>query len=395
MTEQQKNTWLLPEGIEEILPPEAARLEKICRIMIDTFQSWGYELVIPPMVEFLDSLLTGTGEDLELQTCKITDLLTGRMMGVRADTTPQVARIDAHNLQRDVPTRLCYLGTVLHAKPFSNNSSRSPIQVGAELYGHSGIESDVEIICLLLTMFERIGISDIHIDLGHVGIYKALIRQAGLSDGQQTELFNILQRKAKPELLVNVKQWNMSGDILTVFSSLMDLNGGSDVLDQAETCFKECGDSVKGCLRELRSLHDQVKLRCPDAPLFFDLAELRGYHYHTGIMFAAYVPGQGSGIAFGGRYDDVGKSFGRARAATGFSADVKILMNLLTDTRIEAKAIYAPCETDKALLKKITELREQGEIVISDLPGQMGGANELGCDRQLILKNGKWVVKPL
>ncbi len=395
MTTKQSSPWLLPEGIEEILPPEATRLEEICRGMIDTFQSWGYQLVIPPMIEYLDSLLTGTGEDLELQTFKLTDLLTGRMMGVRADTTPQVARIDAHHLKRDVPTRLCYLGTVLHTKPVSSGGTRSPMQVGAELYGHKGIESDVEIICLMLTTLNSIGINNLHIDLGHVGIYKALVDQAKLNTEQETSLFDILQRKAKPELLAQVDDWSLSDNLLSAFLALMDLNGGVDVLDQAEDSFTGLGDKVKNCIAELKDLNQQVKQRISDAPLFFDLAELRGYHYHTGVTFAAYVPGKGSGIAFGGRYDDVGKSFGRARAATGFSTDIKALMNLLPQGGNDKKGIFAPWQQDENLAKKVEELRQQGEIVINALPGQTGGANVMECDRQLVEEAGQWLVKTL
>lgn len=395
MTTKRSNPWLLPEGIEEILPPNAARLEEICRTMIDNFQSWGYQLVMPPMIEYMDSLLTGTGEDLELQTFKLTDLLSGRMMGVRADTTPQVARIDAHHLKREVPTRLCYLGTVLHTKPMTNGGTRSPLQIGAELYGHKGIESDVEIICLMLSTLNSIGINNLHIDLGHVGIYQALIEQAQLSADQEANLFDILQRKDRPELISQVADWNMPESLVNAFSILMDLNGGVEVLQRAEDYLKEFGDKLINCIQDLKNLDDLVKQRIPDAPLFFDLAELRGYHYHTGVMFTAYVPGVGSGIAFGGRYDDVGKSFGRARPATGFSTDIKTLMNLLPQGDIKYSAIFAPWIQDEALSEKVNELRQQGEIVINALPGQTGDANAMECDRQLVKDSGQWLVKTL
>lgn len=393
MTGREKNTWLLPEGIEEILPPDAARLEQICRVMIDTFQSWGYQLVIPPMIEYLDSLLTGTGEDLELQTFKITDLMSGRMMGIRADTTPQVARIDAHYFKNDVPERLCYMGNVLHTKPQTNGGSRSPLQVGAELFGHQGIESDVEIICLLLETFQRIGIQDLHIDIGHVGIYQALIRQAVLNPQQESEVFNILQRKAKPELLEKTDEWKIDKQSLDLFAQLIELNGGFEILKEAERMLSTSNEQVRQCLDELKQFYDLVKRRYPDAPLYFDLAELRGYHYHTGVMFSAFVPGQGSGIAFGGRYDNVGRSFGRARAATGFSTDVKILMSLSDDQSQTAKPIFAPYSVDKLLTRAIEQLRRKGEIVITELPGQSANAADMGCDRQLVFENENWVLK--
>ncbi len=393
MSNQEKNSWLLPEGIEEILPPEATRLEEICRIVIDTFQSWGYQLVIPPMIEYLDSLLTGTGEDLELQTFKITDLLTGRMMGIRADTTPQVARIDAHYLKRDVPERLCYLGTVLHTKPNSHGGTRSPLQVGAELFGHSGIESDAETLCLLLCILEKIGIDNIHIDIGHVAIFNALISETDLTQQQQAELFNILQRKAIPELHEKIQQWNLAKNELLPFEKLIEFNGEVSILDEADRFFKN--EKIKNYLNELKKLYEQVVSTHPKAPLFFDLADLRGYHYHTGIMFSAYVPGQGSGIAFGGRYDNVGVSFGRSRAATGFSADIKLLMKLSNKPAKEFKAIFAPSIKDETLTKKILELREQGETVINELPGQTGGAKAMGCDRTLIKHNEEWTVQSL
>lgn len=393
MSNQEKNTWLLPEGIEEILPPEAARLEEICRIVIDTFQSWGYQLVIPPMVEYLDSLLTGTGEDLELQTFKITDLLTGRMMGIRADTTPQVARIDAHYLKREVPERLCYLGTVLHTKPQSHGGTRSPLQVGAELFGHKGIESDAETLCVLLNMLDKIGIEDVHIDIGHVAIFNTLINETNLSEHQQSEIFYILQRKAIPELYEKVEEWSLNKDDLLCFEKLIEFNGDVSILSEAQQFFQS--EKIKSCITELQKLHEKVIKAYPDAPLFFDLADLRGYHYHTGIMFSAYVPGQGSGIAFGGRYDNVGVSFGRSRAATGFSADIKLLMRLSNKVSKEFKAIFAPYIEDDLLIKKVTALREQGEMVVNELPGQTGDAKAMGCDRKLVKNNEEWIVQTL
>jgi ATP phosphoribosyltransferase regulatory subunit len=390
-----KNHWLLPEGIEEMLPPQAARLEELCRQTIDLYKSWGYQLVMPPLIEFLESLLTGTGEDLDLKTFKLTDQLSGRLMGVRADTTPQVARIDAHNLKRDVPSRLCYLGTVLHTRPENHGGTRSPLQVGAELYGHQGKESDAEILCLMLETLKIAGVNNVHVDLGHVGIYQGLVKQAGLSGAQETVLFDVLQRKAGSELQELIKTWSVPEKTGNMFMFLINANGDASVFREAGRHLATANAKVKNCLKELQSVAELVKKRIPDAPLYFDLAELRGYHYHTGIVFAAYVPGTGQGIAFGGRYDGIGLAFGRARPATGFSTDIKTLLALSSLTYKEQQGIFAPCKNDPVLLKMIDKLRDKGEVVITELPGQKGNAKDMGCDRKLVRKAGTWKVVKL
>jgi ATP phosphoribosyltransferase regulatory subunit len=390
-----KNHWLLPEGIEEMLPPQAARLEELCRQTIDLYKSWGYQLVMPPLIEFLESLLTGTGKDLDLKTFKLTDQLSGRLMGVRADTTPQVARIDAHNLKRDVPSRLCYLGAVLHTRPENHGSTRSPLQVGAELYGHQGKESDAEILCLMLETLKIAGVNNVHVDLGHVGIYQGLVKQAGLSGAQETVLFDVLQRKAGSELQELIKTWSVPEKTGNMFMFLINANGDASVFREAGRHLATANAKVKNCLKELQSVAELVKKRIPDAPLYFDLAELRGYHYHTGIVFAAYVPGTGQGIAFGGRYDGIGLAFGRARPATGFSTDIKTLLALSSLTYKEQQGIFAPCKNDPALLKMIDKLRDKGEVVITELPGQKGNAKDMGCDRKLVRKAGTWKVVKL
>jgi len=389
------NRWLLPEGIEEILPPDATALDQLSRSVIDLFATWGYQLVIPPLIEYLDSLLTGTGKDLELQTFKITDLISGRMMGIRADTTPQVARIDAHNLKRQTPTRLCYAGTVLHTRPVGTGGTRSPLQVGAELYGHAGIESDAEILCLMLETLNSIGVRDLHIDLGHVGVFRGLIQQAGLDDAVQAELFEILQRKATPELKQLLEGQALPDELADAFLGLIDLNGGKDIPDQAQKLLGKFGDEVARSVDQLITLSELVKKRIPDAPLYFDLAELRGYHYHSGVMFAAYVPGHGDGIAFGGRYDDVGSSFGRARPATGFSMDLKTLMSITNNISGNRPGIFSPWSDDIQLRNKIDKLRAEGEIVIMQLPDQTGTAKDMECDRELVREGDEWVVKKL
>ena len=390
-----KNQWLLPEGIEEILPPQAQQLEYLCRDIIDLYSRWGYQLVFPPLIEYLDSLLSGTGEDLDLQTFKLTDQMSGRLLGIRADTTPQVARIDAHKLKRDVPTRLCYLGTVLHTRPEDTGGNRSLLQVGAELYGHQGIESDAEILCLMLETLRIADISQLHVDLGHVGIYQALVTQAGLTSEQETQLFEVLQRKAMAELGTLFNSCSVESDIRDMFSYLIEANGDCSVLEEARQKLEKASTKVKQSLDELQDLVEHVKNRIPDAPLNFDLAELRGYHYHTGIMFAAYAPGRGSGIAFGGRYDAIGRSFGRARPATGFSTDIKLLLDLSSINIAERKGIFAPYTGDVRQIQAINELRIQGEIVICELPGQTGSAYEMDCDRILELNDDTWDVKNL
>ena len=390
----KSDRWLLPEGIEEVLPEKAARLEALRRSLLDMYTSWGYEIVMPPFIEYLESLLTGTGHDLELQTFKLTDQLTGRMMGVRADMTPQVARIDAHQLKRETPTRLCYMGTVLHTRSDGFASSRSPLQLGAELYGHSGAESDVEILSLMLETLALANIKKPYLDLGHVGIFRGLAQQAGLSDDQEAELFDALQRKATVELNQLVDKWQLDSKVSEMLIALSTLNGGAEVLDNAEAVLSEASDSVKAALANLKTIAAQISARF-DVPVNFDLAELRGYNYHTGVVFSAYVDGQGQAVAQGGRYDDIGQVFGRARAATGFSTDLKNLVETFQQAEQNSVAIFAPNSDDSELMKAIAELRQQGEKVICALPGQKGGAKEMLCNRQLEKNASGWQVKDL
>ena len=387
--------WLLPEGIEEVLPEQAKRLEQLRRQLLDMYATWGYELVMPPFIEYLESLLTGTGNDLDLQTFKLTDQLTGRLMGVRADMTPQVARIDAHQLNRETPTRLCYIGTVLHTRTDGFAGSRSPIQVGAELYGHAGIESDVEVMMLMLETLNVSGIEAPFVDLGHVGIYRELVKQAGLSEEQEATLFDSLQRKANTEIAAYLKEWKLDSKVATALAALTNLNGDESVLDEAKTVLKKMGKGVLNALNELTNVAALLKKRLPDIEVHYDLAELRGYHYHTGTVFAAYVAGRGQALALGGRYDDIGEVFGRARPATGFSTDLKTLLSLSTHKNNQVAAIYAPADNDAELQKAISELRQQGEKVICALPGQTGNAKDMLCDRQLKNDGSGWQVKDL
>ena len=394
---QQKNSWILPEGIEEILPEDAKHLEGLRSKLLEMFACWGYDLVIPPLIDFLDSLLTGSGHDLDLQTFKLTDQVSGEMLGVRADMTPQVARIDAHNLKHEWPTRLCYVGTILNARSDPLHKTRSPMQIGAELYGHAGKESDVEVIRLMLEMLALTGLQNIHLDLGHVGIYRALSRQAGLTELQESELFGVLQRKARPELQGLMDSYAINADLKAMLLKLPELNGGKDVLDKARTVFLKANNEVKEALADLESIAEKLVVCFPFLPISFDLAELRGYHYHTGIVFAAFVPSIGREIARGGRYDNIGAVFGRARPATGFSADLKLLSSLSKQycQVKQSELIFAPYSEDVQLNEKIRELRANQQAVVQQLPGQTGSTKELGCTSILEQDNQIWVVRPL
>ncbi|PAU60759.1 ATP phosphoribosyltransferase regulatory subunit [Pseudomonas sp. PIC25] len=387
--------WLLPDGIEEVLPPEAARIEAARRQVLDLFHRWGYEFVVTPHIEYLESLLTGAGQDLDLRTFKVTDPYSGRLMGFRADITPQVARIDAHTLRREGPSRLCYAGSVLHAQPRALSTSRSPIQLGAELYGDASPASDVEVISLMLDMLELAEVPDVHMDLGHVGIYRGLARAADLSGEVEQRLFDALQRKAMDEVAELTE--GLPQALASMLRSLAELCGGREVLELAQACLVEAPSDVHAALDELIAIADALGLRYPELPLYFDLGELRGYHYHTGVVFAAFVPGVGQSIAQGGRYDDIGADFGRARPATGFSTDLKTLVTLgrmpLAET---AGGVWAPDSHDLYLWQAIQRLRRAGERVVQALPGQSeADAVELGCDRQLSLREGSWQVVPL
>ena len=389
-----KDQWLLPEGIDEVLPTQAWRLECARRELLDLFARWGYDQIMPPLLEYLESLLTGTGNDLDLQTFKVTDQLTGRMMGLRADMTPQAARIDAHPLHRSEPNRLCYMGTVLHTRTDGFGGSRSPLQIGAELFGHDGVESDVEIISLLLESLALLQVSDIHIDLGHVGIFRGLAQDAGLTAQQENDLFDALQRKAVPEIEAMLADVTDSGARARL-ASLATLNGDRSILETAQTQLAGAGKPVLAALENLDAIAAKIAQRAGNVVLNFDLAELRGYRYQTGMVFAVFVPGCGQEIARGGRYDAIGKVFGRSRPATGFSTDLKELIQLSGRAFADRRGgILAPQAEDESLYTAVQALRAGGERVVAELPGQAGDAASMGCDRLLVDEDGKWVVKP-
>jgi ATP phosphoribosyltransferase regulatory subunit len=394
----QLDHWLLPEGVEEVLPDDAVRLESLRRTLLDLFSTWGYELVIPPLIEFLESLLTGVGHDLDLQTFKLTDQLSGRMLGIRADMTPQVARIDAHNLKRDIPTRLCYVGTVLHTRGDHLERSRSPMQVGAELYGHAGMASDLEILRLMLETLAMAGLQKVHVDLGHVGIFRGLARQAGLNSDQEAQVFNVLQRKARPELVELLSELDLTAEMRAMLSVLPELNGYAGVIELARQRLTSADRSVMQALEDLEQIARQLSRAFPSLPINFDLSELRGYRYQTGMVFAAFVPGHGREIARGGRYDEVGKVFGRARPATGFSADLKVLARLASEMEGSTgcvQSIFAPSIDDADLGEKIRDLRAAGRHVIQELAGQTGNAADMGCTHKLDKRGREWEIVPV
>lgn len=390
--------WLLPDGVEEILPLEARKLESLRRQLLGLYDSWGYQLVITPLIEFLDSLLVGSSHDLDLHTFKITDQMSGRMMGIRADITPQAARIDAHCMSREGPVRLCYADNVLHTKPRGLLSSRVPIRVGAELYGHSGVECDIELICLMHETLSAIDIPDIHIVLGHVGIFRTLVQEAQLDADTEQNLFEALQRKAYDEI-DHVLADSVSDDTLReLLGKLSRLSGDEDTLQEAVEAFSNAPDAVQKELQELVSIVEGVKKRVPGIVLCFDLCELRGYAYHTGIVFAAYTPAHGRAVAKGGRYDHIGEVFGRSRPASGFDSDLKTLAKLSGQVEQAPSTIIAPSDDDAVLLALVSKLRSEGEIVICNLKSAAMSSDELrelNCDREIVQVDGEWQVKNL
>jgi ATP phosphoribosyltransferase regulatory subunit len=384
--------WLLPEYIEDVLPREAARIERVRSRILEVFRTHGYELVMPPMLEYVDSLLTGTGHDLDLRTFKLVDQLSGRMMGIRADITPQVARIDSHLLNRDDVTRLCYCGSVLHTRPRGLDSTREPIQIGAELYGHSGIESDLEIQRLLAAALDACGIKNRRLDIGHVGIFRAICRAGNIDGELESLLHEALAGKDHATIEMLVK--DISEPTRKAFLALPRLYGGKEILAKARQTLPSYPELIQ-------ALNDLDRLASDNHfDVSIDLADLRGYQYHSGVIFSAYggrgtgsasAPGRNDAIALGGRYDEVGKAFGRARAATGFSLDLRDLVRLIGDAEVKG-TIRAPYLDDSRLKNEITRLRANGECVVQPLPG---GSDGKACDRELVLSDGDWKVRSI
>ncbi|OGA05460.1 MAG: ATP phosphoribosyltransferase regulatory subunit [Betaproteobacteria bacterium RIFCSPLOWO2_02_FULL_64_12] len=374
--------WLLPEYIEDILPPEAARIEALRTRLLELFRVHGYRLVIPPMLEYVESLLTGTGHDLDLRTFKLVDQLSGRMMGIRADITPQVARIDAHLLNEQGVTRLCYAGSVLHTRPRGLDATREPLQIGAELYGHAGIESDLEIQRLLCRSLESCGLDQARLDIGHVGVFRALCARGGVPPEVENELHAALQ--AKDVSGIEALTARLRPATRDALRCLPQLYGDKSMLRRARRALP--------AYPEISSALDDLARLCSDNGFSasIDLADLRGYRYHSGVVFAAYVPGLSNAVALGGRYDEVGRAFGRPRPATGFSMDLRDLARVAGE-RSGRGAIRAPRHRDPALGAAVRKLRARGEVVIAELPGEK--ARHADCDRELARVRGEWQVR--
>ncbi len=381
-------TWLLPEYIEDILPDEARRIELLRRRILDDFAVHGYELVMPPLLEYVDSLLTGTGEDLDLQTFKLVDQLSGRMLGVRADITPQVARIDAHLLNRGGVTRLCYAGSVLHTLPDGMNRTREPLQIGAEIYGHAGIESDIEVQRVMLQALRLAGVSKVSLDIGHVGVFRALLRRARVSPELEGDLFRAMQVKDAPAITALARGLDRS--TRAALSTLPELYGGPEVLTRARRVLPALPE-IRAALRDLSALSKQLAEQAQIRS--FDLGELRGYHYHSGVVFAAYANARPNALAQGGRYDEVGKAFGRSRPATGFSMDLRELAASGADAGPQARVLAPYRPADRALQRRIAALRGRGVVVIEDMPGHTRFRDELGCARELVRRSGRWILR--
>ncbi|MDR0933697.1 MAG: ATP phosphoribosyltransferase regulatory subunit [Burkholderiaceae bacterium] len=379
------NTWLLPEFIADVLPAEARKMEGLRRLILDIFQGYGYELVIPPMLEYVESLLTGTGQDTDIFTFKLVDQLSGRTMGLRADMTTQVARIDAHLINRRTVTRLCYAGSVLHTRPAGLQATREPFQIGAEMYGYGGLEADAEIQALALDSLKAAGISGISLNLSHAGLLKSLVSNDPVAKKHAPQLFDLLETKDMPGLDELTARFHP----LTrkALMALPGLYGDIGILKEA----KKVLPSNAGITLALNDLEYLAGIaECPRVTI--DLADLNGYHYHSGIMFAAFVPGLPNALARGGRYDHVGEAFGRSRPATGFTMDLRELSRLLPPAE-KRSAIRAPWRDDAVLNGKIRELRNAGEIVVCDLPGARAGYDEFVCDRELVADGDNWVLK--
>ncbi|HQS36848.1 MAG: ATP phosphoribosyltransferase regulatory subunit [Methylotenera sp. 24-45-7] len=378
--------WLLPEYIEDVLPAEAARIETLRRKLLDLFKVHGYQYVIPPMLEYMESLITGVGHDLDLATFKVVDQLTGRLMGVRADMTPQAARIDAHLLNHQGTTRLCYAGSVLRTKPDGLAQTREPLQLGAELYGHAGIASDIEIQRLLIKALHVIGIEQVQIDFSHVNVFGSLIESSNINPQLEQALYAALQSKDQS----SVAQLSRDLDKVTreALLHLTELNGDQSILAKAGKVLPAT-PAISSALQSLQQAADG--LQDLDVSVSFDLSELRGYHYHSGIVFAAYAQGYKGPLALGGRYDEVGQAFGRARSATGFSLDLRGVVTALPQAKSEM-AIFAPAIADTALTEKIDALRQEGHVVIQELPDTQSDMSELNCSRKLEHYNSGWHV---
>ncbi|MFV2030865.1 MAG: ATP phosphoribosyltransferase regulatory subunit [Gammaproteobacteria bacterium] len=397
MPNSRNNRWLLPDGVQETLPPDALAVELLRRKILQKYHSWGYDLVMPAMMEYMDSLLTGTAHSLDTRTFALVDRQSGKQMGVRSDMTPQVARIDAHLLADDRHghrvSRLCYCGHLLHAQGEGITSSRTPLQIGAEIFGNDTIAADVEVVSLMVETLHIASLQTISIDLGHVGIFRSLVRNTSLDTDQENRLFDMLQRKSIPDLEHYLYQLPLDEKLAAQIYQLALLNGDSSVIDDARELYSDGADDLLQSLDHMQAVVEAVQAKYPDTIIHCDLSELRGYSYHTGLVFAAFLPGQGKEIARGGRYDDVGSVFGNARPATGFSADLLNLYQLSPVSGRQALGILAPNSDDPELEKIIESLRDENQRVVVDLTDGAAGPAAQHCDRVLENRSGVWVVQ--
>lgn len=387
------DNWLLPDGIDEVLPEQARLIESSRRILLDLYNTWGYDLVIPPMVEFTESLLSDFGKDLDLMTFRLTDQISGRMMGIRADITPQAARIDAHSLNRQGPNRLCYAGTVLQTKPRGPLESRTPISVGVELFGEAGVSADIEVLELFLKTLEVSGFDAVHLDLGHVDILRGLLTDSNLSGEQEAELFSLLQSKASAELDAWIISNISDSKLANWLKSLPTLAGGIEVLDEAKQVLSGAPQQVVDALGQLEKIIDSLANQ--GVTIYLDLGDIPGFKYHTGLVFAAYKQGYGKALGNGGRYDNIGQVFGRARTATGFAFDLKSLVANGQSDQPAKGGIFVPECADAQCREQIISLRQQGERVVQGFEGQVVDFQEMNCDRQLIKKSGQYLIETI
>ncbi|RSN75898.1 ATP phosphoribosyltransferase regulatory subunit [Acinetobacter haemolyticus] len=383
-------TWLLPDGVADVLPEQAQVVETLRRDALDFLAVRGYQLVYTPFIEYIESLssLSESSQDLDLVTFKVIDQLSGRLLGVRADMTPQVARIDAHVRPIEGVARYCYAGTVLHTKPQNFNSTRAPLQLGAELYGHDSIEADVEMIDVMLGLLKHTRrLEGVHLDLGHVGLFRSLVKRAGLNKNTESELSDLYQRKALPELEEFTKDLVMGADFYTLGRYASDLNALENKLSQDILN----DEDFKNAFNALKSTFAQIQTRWPNLDIGIDVIELRSYHYHTGLMYAIYAPNRAAPLAQGGRYDGIGEHFGRARPATGFSCD---LYALGATQFVDIETVVAPKGNDQDLLNAIVAARSQGLRVV-----QLLGNDDLSsvpyATHQMVSQNEQWIIEKI
>ncbi len=393
---KEKNPWILPAGVAELLPEQADCLEYLRRSILDQYFVWGYNLVFPPLIEYIESLAVGAGHEAMLQTFRITDQLSGRQLGLRADMTPQVARIDARQVECQGVNRLCYCGSVLRARPDHLLAKRTLVQTGVELFGHSSLAAEFEVLGLLLKTLQLSGLDTVLLDIGHAGMIEKLIQRLALEGQDRLDFLAILARKSQTEMQAFANERVGEAKNRTLCLLLLELHGPCPILERAEAELLPLVPEVSSELKALQAIAEYLQQQLQEKYLYFDLGEPRGLQYHTGLVFSAYTPGRGQEIAKGGRYDKIGEIFGSARSAVGFSLDLLQLVQLNAQGRLGQKSIYAPSERDFGLLEMITQLRQLGERVIVSLNEENEDPIDMGCDRKITKsKTGHWSIELL